>query len=114
MSDVIPVAKVCDNCGCYDACIYANPRRKHDCSLWKPNMEWIPVSERLPDKNNPVLVYCTNTTIGGGYITHIGSFNSGKYWFLRAEPGIATFPVREWQVTHWMPLPEPPKEATNV
>lgn len=74
------------------------------------NPHWIPVTERLPDNNNPVLVYCTNTTIGGGYITHIGSFNSGRYWFLRAEPGIATFPVREWQVTHWMPLPEPPKE----
>lgn len=72
--------------------------------------KWIPVAERLPDNNNPVLVYCTNTTISGGYITHIGSFNSGRYWFLRAEPGIATFPVREWQVTHWMPLPTPPKE----
>ena len=72
--------------------------------------EWIPVSERLPENNNPVLVRCTNTTIGGGYITHIGSCDMNKFWFLRTQPGIASFPVREWQVTHWMPLPEPPRE----
>lgn len=72
---------------------------------------WIPVTERLPDSNKSVLVRCTNTTISGGYVTHIGSCDSGKFWFLRTQPGTASFPVREWQVTHWMPLPEPPKEG---
>ena len=72
---------------------------------------WIPVTERLPDRNNPVLVRCTNTTISGGYVIHIGSCDSGKFWFLRTQPGTASFPVMEWQVTHWMPLPDPPKEV---
>ena len=74
---------------------------------------WIPVTERLPDSNKSVLVRCTNTTISGGYVTHIGSCDSGKFWFLRTQPGTASFPVREWQVTHWMPLPEPPKEEND-
>lgn len=76
----------------------------------KAERRWIPVTERLPDRNLPVLVRCTNTTISGGYVTHIGSCDSGKFWFLRTQPGIASFPVREWQVTHWMPLPDPPEE----
>lgn len=77
----------------------------------KEQLRWIPVTERLPDSNKSVLVRCTNTTISGGYVTHIGSCDSGKFWFLRTQPGTASFPVREWQVTHWMPLPEPPKEV---
>ena len=40
--------------------------REHD------ERRWIPVAERLPDNNCPVLVRCTNTTISGGLITHIG------------------------------------------
>ena len=71
---------------------------------------WIPVTERLPEINMPVLVYCTNITIQGGYTIHIGCCDMGKFWFLRTQPGISSFPVREWQVTHWMPLPESPKE----
>ena len=72
--------------------------------------KWIPVTERLPENNKPVLVYCTNITIQGGKIVHIGSLDCKQFWFLRTQPGIASFPVREWQVTHWMPLPEPPQE----
>ena len=73
--------------------------------------QWISVAEQLPDNNHPVLVRCTNTTIGGGHVTHIGSCDMKKFWFLRTQPGLASFPVQEWQVTHWMPLPEPPKEG---
>lgn len=71
---------------------------------------WIPVTEKLPDRNKPVLVRCANTTISGGYVTHIGSCDSEKFWFLRTQPDTNSFPFREWKVTHWMPLPEPPKE----
>lgn len=70
---------------------------------------WIPVTERFPENNRPVLVYLKNYTIQGGYVVHIGSYDTAGFWFLRTQPGIASFPVREWVVTHWMPLPEAPK-----
>lgn len=70
---------------------------------------WIPVAERLPENNSPVLVYLKNYTIQGGYVVHIGSYDTAGFWFLRTQPGITSIPVREWVVTHWMPLPEAPK-----
>lgn len=77
-------------------------------------MKWIPVSERLPDNNTPVLVYCENTTIQGGAVRHIGSLDSYGFWFLKTKPDIASFPFHDWKVTHWMPLPEPPKEGNDA
>lgn len=61
--------------------------------------EWISVKDRLPDANESVLCYfhygpnfpaviCENEYIGSGMWMADGS-----------------------KVTHWMPLPEPPKEA---
>ena len=70
--------------------------------------EWISVKDRLPEKNETVLVYCANKTIQGGATRHIGSCDNG-FWFLKTQPGIASFPHLEWEVTHWMPLPQPPK-----
>ena len=51
--------------------------------------EWIPVSERLPEVNVPVLVY------------------DGKYVDGREFYDLSY--VSKYGVTHWMPLPEPPK-----
>ena len=58
---------------------------------------WIPVSERLPEKD-------------GIYMT----FNKKKeYGFHFFQMGKSMWPAiwEEDQVTHWMPLPEPPKEC---
>ena len=65
--------------------------------------KWIPVSERLPEVGKRVLFSYR------GYIKKqprifIGWYN-GKQW----DSLFAT----EYDVTHWMPLPEPPKEETD-
>lgn len=108
MSECIPVAKVCDNCACYEVCIYANPGRKKDCSLWKPDMSWIPVSERLPDKKGEYLVAyhpCYWENVHDAFIfVGVDTFRGKTTWAKN----------KFQRVTHWMPLPEPPKEATNV
>ena len=57
--------------------------------------EWISVEERLPDNGETVL-----TVDNEGYMIVASWYELGG-WFLpvcRANP-----------VTHWMPLPEPPK-----
>ena len=57
---------------------------------------WIPVTERLPERNNSYLVYVY------GEATEMNYWH-GKWHRLRDDYTKA--------VTHWMPLPEPPKEG---
>lgn len=71
---------------------------------------WIPVEERLPDNNEPVLCWVKSTTIASGETYIIGSC-SNKCWFLQTyEIGHHYFPVKDYEVAAWMPLPEPYKE----
>ena len=69
--------------------------------------KWIPVTERLPDKDGEYLVRFTDKAIANAeYESKYGSFG---YWLDIMWDGDA-----DWYpyvgVTHWMPLPEPPKE----
>lgn len=58
--------------------------------------QWIPVSERLPDPFIIAHVYdCTMKMVTDAYMTR------HKEWV-----GVRM----NHEVTHWMPLPEPPKE----
>jgi hypothetical protein len=60
---------------------------------------WIPVSERLPDENQVVLCMRRNGSYWVAQWTYID-------WMWYDENEWRT----EKEVTHWMPLPEPPKE----
>ena len=70
---------------------------------------WVRCEEELP-KNvaNRVLAYCQN---GVMYAAHYEGGETDK-WYMnigtRWEEGTGNLTV-----THWMPLPEPPKEITN-
>ena len=67
-------------------------------TLTPPN-EWVSVDERLPaPTENPVLVYdCTGVNMAW--------YSYAMGWKYRTGlPGV--------EITHWMPLPEPPKEET--
>ena len=59
--------------------------------------EWIPVTERLPDNDTYILV----TTDG---VTASAYWHNDRFYAFTAI-GVATVGC----VTHWMPLPEPPK-----
>lgn len=89
----------CENCNEYD-------KEKHSCPKFcrviretvdeiKP--KWIPVTERLPDDMKRVLVYSKIQGIRTDFLCHYGSG-----WY------------RTTLVTHWMPLPEPPKEEDDA
>ncbi len=60
---------------------------------------WVPVSERLPKENAPVLVL---TVLGGMFV----DFIHGKS-VVTGNPDFYELDVED--VTHWMPLPEPPE-----
>lgn len=63
-------------------------------------MRWIPVKVRLPmPYENPVLVY-DNSGVGMAW------YSSTMGWMFRTGLGCV-------DVTHWMPLPSPPKEASH-
>lgn len=69
--------------------------------------EWISVKDRLPDTAERVLV--CKTWLGRVYKPEYGYYqdfpNQKGCWYVLTEFGY--YPQRE--VTHWMPLPQPPK-----
>ena len=62
--------------------------------------EWISVNDRLPEDICPVLV-----ALEGLNIAFHGFCQDEKWW----KVGAGTRPFTQ-KVTHWMPLPQPPKE----
>lgn len=64
-------------------------------------MRWIPVEERLPDpEENPVLAFDCTGPVMAWYSPTMG-------WMYRT--GIAGCGI-----THWMHLPQPPKEEKKI
>ena len=63
--------------------------------------EWISVEDRLPEPFVPVLVQMPGEepfpTVREGFISNDGIWQSAMF---RREPG---------EVTHWQPMPQPPK-----
>ena len=68
--------------------------------------KWIPVAERLPDKNGEYLCRWVNKSVSDAeYESTYGSFG---YWFNFWEDEYKDWISYEG-ITHWMPLPDPPK-----
>ena len=62
---------------------------------------WISCSERMPDNNHDVLFFDV-----WGYI-RIGWFSADDRSWFTSDDGCCM------EVTHWMPLPEPPQEVSH-
>ena len=76
----------------------------------QPVNQWISVKDRLPEENILVLCYARGTT-GEGNNYFLGALAHGEFWFLKVNDiGHVSCPVLHWEVTHWQPLPESPKE----
>lgn len=67
--------------------------------MQESKQRWIPCSERLPKEKQRVIVRCA--TVG----TTVGWILWGE-WMTDLGRGCA-------DVTHWMPLPQPPKEVSG-
>lgn len=71
------------------------------------SIEWIPVSEQLPEKIGYYIAYYTQDY--NKEYSHVGvcsysPITTGAEYKWRISCGF------EVNVTHWMPLPEPPKD----
>lgn len=65
---------------------------------------WIPVAERLPEKYDRY------------YLVILNNWNT-DFCLYTKEKGFGMYITPKWwdandEVTHWMPLPDPPKEVT--
>lgn len=68
--------------------------------------EWISVEERLPEELTEVIVFTEATEQG----VCIAFMENGKW--LDGYSGRGIVMMQQELVTHWMPMPEPPKEDT--
>jgi hypothetical protein len=86
---------------------------------------WIPITQELPSTMADVL--CLTRTLGRKYVQFVGNYTKGgeiecviddeeteltEGWYECCEQRDSEFD-EIWfkrEVTHWMPLPEPPKE----
>lgn len=71
---------------------------------WIP-VRWIPVTEGLPEAKVDVLVVMH-------YMNGRTAVNQGWYSVLNEQWYVGVAGIHA-PVTHWMPLPEPPKEETE-
>jgi hypothetical protein len=67
----------------------------HDC-VKDLAPKWVSVDDELPNDGEEVLMYMNDGAVMSDIKCHSGRY-SNKYGFERSR------------VTHWMPLPEPPK-----
>lgn len=62
-------------------------------------MNWIKVTDRLPDSGECVLLYSPKFSVcEGAWLSEVGYFEQWRWNSMLTN------------VTHWMPLPEPPKD----
>ena len=75
--------------------------RRENAELRERVLQWIPVDDRLPEPFVSVLVHMPGEepcpTVREGFISNDGIWQSAMF---RREPG---------EVTHWKPMPQPPK-----
>lgn len=89
------------------------PHEKRDsCTNWHAPVEpergdgWISVKERLPEPKQRVMIWFFDNPIDG-YEIRFGEISCGHF---RPEGGNGNFDDR---ITHWRPLPDPPKESRS-
>ena len=79
--------------------------------------EWIPVTERLPERDKEVLLIVHGWKDRLYYTGCLHRQEAERSWLTGIESKASDWKIwgfsylREPIVTHWMPLPEPPKEV---
>ena len=92
--DICRLGKPCEKCSAYpDACNAVKYAERFYTAGYR-KQEWISVEERLPDQE-------------GKYLAYYGRRGFIMLSYYHVLEGV--FGFEHWDVTHWMPLPMPPK-----
>ena len=67
---------------------------------------WISCSERMPDDGQHVIIICD-----GAFVLY-AQYRDGEFFDV-VRDGDEFFETQSRNVTHWMPLPEPPQEVNR-
>ncbi|EBQ4412142.1 DUF551 domain-containing protein [Salmonella enterica subsp. enterica serovar Derby] len=67
---------------------------------------WISCSERMPDDGQHVIILCD-----GAFVLY-AQYRNGEFFDV-VRNGEEFFETQSRNVTHWMPLPEPPQEVSR-
>lgn len=63
---------------------------------------WISVKDRLPEEETPELLFSADGKV------YYGSFGYSKFYAIDSDGIFSGFTA--YEVSHWMPLPEPPEQ----
>ncbi len=74
--------------------------------LKKNTVQWIPVAERMPERNKSVLLCMKSRPSRNGMCMQTGSYDNG-FWFVQGAAGYESLATFEFHVLAWMPLPDP-------
>ena len=92
----------------YDLIIHCGSKEEQEEVLNKLNRRWIPVSERLPETNDDVLVtYIVNGNIKKRYVETASWFSLGDEWVSPYDE--YRMAKTKIDIIAWMPLPQPYK-----
>lgn len=77
--------------------------------------DWISVKDRLPNKGDIVLAYCQKIIGEIRYVLDCPTIAKIEWENIDCSniPDTDYFSVWAENITHWMPLPEPPKEKPS-
>ncbi|HFO0273500.1 TPA: DUF551 domain-containing protein [Enterobacter asburiae] len=78
----------------------------------EPVQGWIPCSDRMPTKNDRVLIFINFNSDTVPPSIHDAQFTGST--FRRGNATVNVFPLEDgYGVTHWMPLPAAPQQEVN-
>lgn len=93
-----------------DALAYIQQLEDQIRDLTKMVPKWISVEERLPENNANVLVYAIGNNEHS--VIAMTSYTHNMYGFnIEGWRAPWQYFFHEYKITHWMPLPELPKEG---
>ena len=75
-------------------------------------MRWIPVEERLPEENVTVLAFNADPHAEKYVLARYRAVVHFGCCWCQFDQEYDSWCASCWKVTHWMPLPQPPKEET--